>query len=322
MLINLSLCPALLLAYPRFFIGGCVPVGWFSALKSRCFGQRRRLSQSIYEDEEESTALLPPSGLNTSIDSGDGLRTPGRSGSRVDAYWLWVANQTQRPSVSLAVIIIVVAIVASVGSSAFSPPISATTDAYLPRGSKVTKAIDTMSESFNPGSTYPYQIIIEADDKYGPDGVLNTSFMIDACHMLQRLANDSTPNPILPSGTTIVTYFFVPAINLSSYSPILDELDCALLAAFVTTPNPGYEGQILADKLLIDSMVKDLYTNRDKTAAIAEVLLGVNPMGAEAREWISSFRQALAQESAELGLPMWVAGFGADIADSIDGVYG
>lgn len=271
MLINLSLCPALLLAYPHFFIGSCLPDGWSTAVWTRFVGPSRRTSsrQNVYEDDPATTALLPTAGSSKSnwiVGDEDNPRPVSvQQVSRVDAYWLWIAHQTQRPTFSFAVIAIVTIIVGILGAHAFNPKLSATTDAYLPRGSSVAKAIDTMTTSFNPGSTYPYQILIDVGDSYGSAGALNISFMVSACKMLQRLTNASAIDPVFPPGTTIVTYFFAPPINLTKVSRYLNVTlppidDCEALAYFVALPNISYlpEGQIRADKLLIDKMVSEL----------------------------------------------------------------
>ena len=73
-------------------------------------------------------------------------------------YWLALAKITQQKRASIAIIVVVVAVVAGVGSNAFNPPLTAQMYPYLPRGSTLMKAIDTISTAFNPGMTYPFQV--------------------------------------------------------------------------------------------------------------------------------------------------------------------
>ena len=67
-------------------------------------------------------------------------------------------------------------------------------------------------EHFRTVIAHTTQLIINVgNDTYAPNNALNISFMISACHMLQRIANASAPNPALPPGSTIASYLYVTA---------------------------------------------------------------------------------------------------------------
>lgn len=178
MAINLSLCPVMLLKFPKFFAGSCFP---------------KKCGKLMSKPSKESLPLLAATDM-------------GNKRVLQLSRWHKIATWTQNRYLSIAVIVAVIAGLTAIGLDAFNPPLSASTVPYLPRGSAQARAIELLAKEFTPGVTYPYSLVIQNEN------VLNETFIVQVQHMISSFYEKS----LFPPKTVVESYAYVSGLNISA----------------------------------------------------------------------------------------------------------
>jgi uncharacterized membrane protein YdfJ with MMPL/SSD domain len=396
MTINLTLCPALLFVFPRFFLDSCIPscvcggTGVWSVGANHRGGDNSGVSHERLLDKASAAAMDTPESIMSSkgehqrvsvsavdrmYDDGDGVNNVEeggrvRSTSRLSAtgltnspyatlnhtsgatntlksggnadkdegflpagaeqlrntFWYKVVFVTQTWWGSLLVLASVALCTVPLGLNAFDGRLSASLNDYLPRGSSGRGALEKISHEFSSGTAYPYKLVVELPSRGRPayyynktsggrgnpanvSSVVGESFFDIMQPLLEDLiAEKDMVRGAFPNGTQIASYLYI--------TPGIGKVDYGIVKLALSTP--GALGPI---GFYLKNMVEKEFSNRDKTAAVIEILLGAPPFSDTGREWIANFRKRIAAASRDTGLQMEVSGFGGDVADSLSSVY-
>ena len=237
--------------------------------------------------------------------------------------WYRLVSITQTWWGSLLVLTLVALTTILLGLNAFDGRLSAALTDYLPRGSSGRDALNKISAEFSSGTAYPYKLIVQVghpafyyNRTSGGRGapanvtsVVEESFFDVMQPLLEDLvAETDSARGAFPNGTQIASYLYI--------MPGIGKVDYSIVKLAMTTP-----AALGALGFYLQNMVEREFSNRDKTAAVVEILLGVPPFSNAGREWIVHFRKRIEAASRDVGLQMEVSGFGGDVADSLSSVY-
>jgi uncharacterized membrane protein YdfJ with MMPL/SSD domain len=154
LLINLTLTPALLLTFGKFFSN---------------FSMYRKLSKKAPETEEETKKI--------------------ELEKQFKSVWFKVGKFSTRYAPFVIIVIIVAAIPISIQVFKFKR--SMDFEQILPRGSQSSEAYIAMKEDFDPGTLLPFYLIIRTNET---NGILNSSFYLNSITLLTRLSSETELN--------------------------------------------------------------------------------------------------------------------------------
>jgi uncharacterized membrane protein YdfJ with MMPL/SSD domain len=231
MVINLTLCPALIYTFPSFFTNSCLP---------QCGGGDDYLNitsipgipsippsattlESVLEEDEKQKQLkngglyiiasgnsTPTSRLRSSSSVLSADLTFEQQNQLQKTVWYKIALFTQSYVGSCIVILLTALAVIPLGFNAFDGELSATMDAYLPRNGRGLRAISVIENNFAPGTTYPYRLYINVGKNHTHGtSVLNETFVTTVQSFLTDLTNEKDINKgALPDGTILQSYMW------------------------------------------------------------------------------------------------------------------
>ncbi len=374
MLVNLTLCPALLFTFPSFFTNSCLPQWWVRASDARLAVAMQQHAARVAAGAGDAAALenyagAPPavgdplvmgspspvvkgvsmdanevagrlrsssrlSGTGLTSGTGSDVASAASAAAAADASttttaallpentaelrktcWFKVALFTQTWYGSLAVLAVVAAAMVPLGLNAFDGGLSATMDAYLPRGSEGRAALLEIAEDFSAGVAYPYRMTFEVGPT-APHGtsVLDKTFVEAVQSFLTNITDETDPRKgALPNGTQLESFLWATGSRDPGPAVPFFIIEAAMKGNLPAPLGP-----------FIRRLVNKEFTNADRTAAVVELSLGVAPFSNAGRTWLKRFRARMREawdDSTPLGLPMTLSGFGGDVADSLTGVY-
>ena len=297
MVVNLTLCPALIYTFPSFLSNSCLPqCGNYNTIRINNNNNNKR-----QEENPTSNNAWPSTGLSSVLDEDGGILTKegymthgGRDRTISIASnqsvlstdltyeqqhrlkgtcWYKIAQFTQSYIGSCTVILLVAAAVVPLGLNAFDGELSATMDAYLPRNGPGLHAISTIETKFAPGTTYPYRLFINVgEEKKHGTSVLNETFIATVQSVLHDLVDEThIERAALPSGTEIQSYMWATGIPDGPSIPYFI-IDAALKHTLGPPIGP-----------FVRNMIDREFTNFDKTSAIVEIALGIPPFSVDGK---------------------------------------
>lgn len=257
MIINLTLCPALIYTFPTIFTNSCLPQcggsggsGGSSGSSSNedhsssspygSFGSTQSMTlESVLDGEQEqqygSPHMLTTSSQNSTPKLPTRLRSASSSVLTADLTheqqnqlqktgWYKIALFTQSYIGSCFVILLTALVVIPLGFNAFDGELSATMDAYLPRHGDGLHAISIIENNFAPGTTYPYRLFINVGkDQVHGKSVLNKTFVNAVQFFLTDLIHEKDPKKgALPTGTIMQSYMWSTDLPIDLGGPSID----------------------------------------------------------------------------------------------------
>lgn len=314
LIVNLTLTPALLLSFPRFFTAFCELRHVKQCLRCRCTCPTPAVTgvddAHMYEpgaSGAEPTAALLASGAanklpqyNTDVSS---KHVPD-----LDAEWR-AENEAVRKSCWLrparalhtwcGVVVIVLVLAAAIPCIMQLPHLKQTADPieYTPRGTTATAAFVELEQYFSPGNMYPYTIVLTTNAT--TTSVMSESFFEAGHHILRRFAAE------------------VPHVTVDDFESVLWVNGGPMKLLFVQwaedPANPLYN---TADGRLL-RMLKQQSVGKGATALGVQLTMGMDPYGPDGQAWLETARGVADQLKAETGLGIYIARGATDSIDSV-----
>ena len=308
MAVTLTLCPVMILLFPVFFTTGCCGAR---------AGEDLRMPSLSNADPEIGKSAPLVDGASFGNEGPRRRKSSRTSLSSVHRGTMWykIGLMTQHPVGSIVVLAFSCALVFFFGRHAFNPTLSTTLVGFLPRDGPDRITLSKLESDFAPGTVYPFSIMLRVGSKstegrkyFNSTNVLSDHFISTAQTMLNTWTDPK--GQLLPRGTHLQSILDFDSIELTGQQ---------IRGAIDHSCDPG--DYICAAAAPLLSTISKQFLNKDRTATIVQLELGVDAFGKEARDWIKTFRKTLKQNEVEYGIEVSMSGFGADVCDSVEYVY-
>jgi uncharacterized membrane protein YdfJ with MMPL/SSD domain len=347
--VNLTLTPAMLLTFPRFFStfewGG---LGCLRGCLGRCLGRTRSASTTnplfasavgAADGRPTSDMCTPTSdiGVYSAASDANGERLSGQSELKHAAAkrsrrctvqcWSRIAGCTQR----FSILTIALVLLAALPFIIKLPTLKTTADfaLFTPRGAPCTVAYNQLISDFGSGAEAPYQLLLQPRGASG--NVSNQAFFDDVNELVHWLSrrNGTRIGPLIAFPWLVsVTGIAVPdpfVSTGSAWAPLTYERYEKL------NPSAQAFGEPIGSELKFLWSQQVSSVDRNRTMALG-IRLPFDPFSDAGHTWLQDFRDAMAAAASggaegcacgdALSLhTMQLAGGGSGILDAISTVY-
>jgi len=280
-IVHLTLGPAVLACCPSFFLKSVSYGGAGSSCSCCC---RRRAEPAREDGGRGRDPLVASTDSSGSLTSG------------TNRCWRCLAKMTTNPWCGAIIILVVAAATAAVGYPALHAKTADNLLMATPRGTQAYHVYELLIQKFGAGGILPYTVLMEP--KNGTS-VLQEQLWADSQMILQEMQN-KLPNM---QGAQIQSMSYAGGIAVPF----------ALAQACLAQPE-----QDLCKPILY--AIKS-FSNVERTASFAEILLAFDPLGVDGPPWLHQARDLLADLEGRTGFNLALVGIPGDSLDTIASVF-